>query len=195
MKRVSTFALSFIFAAIFSVAAFGQAAPGKIGWIDTASFAAEAGGVTRYISASKSLDAEFKPKVTELEGLQTKIANLAKEIQAMQGNTAVPVNQQTLLAKQDEGQRLQREGEFKKKEFEAAYQARMGQVLGPITNDIGKAMQDFAKQKGYAVVLDIASLANANAILVLDPSADITKEFIAFYNARPATTATTATPK
>ena len=195
MKRVSTFALSFIFAAIFSVAAFGQAAPGKIGWIDTASFAAEAGGVTRYISASKSLDAEFKPKVTELEGLQTKIANLAKEIQAMQGNTAVPVNQQTLLAKQEEGQRLQREGEFKKKEFEAAYQARMGQVLGPITNDIGKAMQDFAKQKGYAVVLDIASLANANAILVLDPSADITKEFIAFYNARPATTATTATPK
>lgn len=197
MKRVSTFALSFVFAAIFSVAAFGQAAPasGKIGWIDTQSFAAETGGVTRYVSASKSLDAEFKPKVTELEGLQTRIANLAKEIQAMQGNSAVPVNQQTLLSKQEEGQRLQREGEFKKKEFEAAYQARMGQVLGPITTDISKAMQDFAKQKGYAVVLDIASLANANAILVLDPSADITKDFIAFYNARPATTATTAMPK
>ncbi|MEJ7622425.1 MAG: OmpH family outer membrane protein [Pyrinomonadaceae bacterium] len=198
MKRVSRFTLSIVFAAVFSVTAFGQAAAqpsGKIGWIDTQSFASEKGGVTRYVAASKALDGEFKPRVSELEGLQTKIASLAKEIQAMQGNAAVPVNQQTLLAKQDEGQRLQREGEFKKKEFEAAYQARMGQVLGPITADIGKAIQDFAKQKGYSVVLDIAALANASAILVLDPSADLTKEFIIFYNARPATTATTAVPK
>ena len=65
----------------------------------------------------------------------------------------------------------------------------------PVTSDILKAVQDFAKQKGYVAVLDISMLDQAHAILALDPSADITKEFIVFYNARPNSTATTATPR
>lgn len=204
MKRVTTLAVSFIFAAIFAVSAFGQGGPPtaatttKIGWINTSAFGGDdkgLNGVNKYVSALKTLDTEFKPRITELQTLDGRIKAIAEELQKMQANTAVPINQQTVLSKQEEGQRLQRELEFKQKDAEAAVQARRNTLLGPIMTDLDKAIQEFAKQKGYTVVFDIAALANANAILVLDPSADITKEFIAYYNTRPGTTATTATPK
>lgn len=201
MKRVTSIAVSFVFAAIFAVSAFAQGsqpAQTKIGWIDTGAFAGDdkgLGGVTKYVTALKALDTEFKPRLTELQTLDSKIKAIAEELQKMQSNPAVPVDQKVALAKQEEGQRLQRELEFKQKDAEASVNARRGTVLGPISADIGKAIQEFAKQKGYTVVLDISALATANAILVLDPTADITKEFIAYYNTRPATTATTATPK
>jgi outer membrane protein len=197
MKRFSTFAVSFLFAAVFAVSAFAQAQPAaaKIGWINTAAFSDEKDGVTKYLNGQKALDAEMKPRVTELQGLQTRLKTLADDLTKMTSNPAVPVNQQAAQAKQDEGQRLQREFEFKKKELEAAVEKRRGEILGPVSEDIGKALDVFAKQKGYAVLLDIAALVSAGAVLVMDPSADVTKEFIIYYNTRPATTATTATPR
>lgn len=202
MKRISLFAAIMLFAAVFAGSAVAQngaaaqpALSGKIGWINTAAFADEKEGVTKYLNALKALDAEMKPRVTELQGIQTKIQNLAKEIQTMQANTAVPVKPEAIQAKQEEGQRLQREFEFKKKEYDASVESRSGALLGPVSEDISKAIEAFAKQRGYSVVLDIAALANQNAILVLDPSANITKDFITYYNTRPATTATTTTPR
>ncbi|CAN5462836.1 hypothetical protein BH10ACI3_BH10ACI3_10270 [soil metagenome] len=198
MKRISTLAVSFIFAAVLTVSAFAQTqpAPTKIGWIDTGMFGDEKDGVTKYLNALKALDTELKPRVTELQTIQTKLKTISDDLGKMQGNTAVPIDQKVVAAKQDEGQRLQREFEFKKKEYDAAVERRSGEVLGPITNDILKAVQDYAKTKGYSVVFDIAALVNQNmnAILALDPASNITKEFITYYNTRPATTATTATP-
>jgi len=196
MKRFYTFALTLVFTAVFAVSAFAQAGaqPTKIGWIDTGAFADEKEGVTKYINALKALDAEMKPSQTALQTLQSRIQTIAADLnKPVPAN--VPVDQRALLAKQEEGQSLQREFEFKKKEYDAKVEKRSSEVLGPVSADISRAIQDFAKTKGYAVVLDIAALAQANAILALDPSSNITKEFITFYNARPATAATAATPK
>jgi Skp family chaperone for outer membrane proteins len=197
MKRISTVAVSFIFAAIFAVSAFGQAAApaGKIGWIDTGMFADEKEGVVKYNNAIKALDTEMRPTVTSLQGLQTKIQNIAEEIRKMTSNPAVPINQHAVALKQEEGQKLQRDFEYQKKDYDARLEKRSSDILGPVSADISRAIQDYAKQKGYAVVLDIAALANNGAILALDASANITKDFITFYNARPATTATNTTPK
>lgn len=198
MKRFYTFALSVAFGAIFAVSAFAQAgaqpAMTKIGWIDTGAFADEKEGVTKYINALKALDTEMKPSVTALQTLQNRIKVIADDLnKPVPAN--VPVDQRALAAKQEEGQGLQREFEFKKKEYDAKVEKRSSEVLGPVSADISKAIQDFAKAKGYAVVLDIAALANANAILALDAQSNITKEFITFYNTRPATAATAVAPK
>ena len=68
--------------------------------------------------------------------------------------------------------------------------------MGPLHQDIGKAMQDYANQKGFDLILDAAKLDNAGLILAFNPAkVDVTKDFITFYNARPATTATTAAPR
>jgi Skp family chaperone for outer membrane proteins len=203
MKRINTFAVSFLFAAVFAVSAFAQTVPtqpgtGKIGWIITGAFADEKEGVTKYLNALKALQAEMKPRVTELQTIQNKVQAISDELAKMQSNPAIPIDQKAAQAKADEGSRLQREFEFKKKEYDAIASKRGGEVLGPIQEDIYKAIQDFAKLKGYSVVLDISTLGQADQpspILVLDPSANITKDFITYFNTRPATTATTATPR
>ncbi len=197
MKRISLIAVSCILSALMAASAFSQAAPGagKIGWLDTGAFADEKAGILKYVNAAKAVDSEMRPRVTELQTIQAKLKTISDDLNKMQSNPAVPINQSAVLAKQDEGQRLQREGEFKKKEYDAAVEKRSSEVLGPISADISRAIEDFAKAKGYAVILDIDKLGQAGVILALDPAANITKDFIVFYNARPASTATTASPR
>lgn len=206
MKRIFTFAASAIFAAVLTVSASAQVQPGtKIGWIVTGAFGDEKEGITKYVQAEKALDLEVKPKADELRALQARIKTISDELAKLQAacqNPAVPAancDQKSALAKQDEGQRLQRELEFKQKEAQAYYAKRREEVLGPISQTIFQALQDYAKQKGYAVIIDISTLGQADApspIVFLDPSANVTKDFVIFYNARPATTAvTTGTPR
>jgi len=195
MKRIAIVAFSLVFVSLLAVAGFGQVpASTKIGWIDTGAFADEKEGVTKYVNALKALDAEMKPRVTELTGIQTRLKTLSEDIQKAGANPAVPVDQKALAAKQDEGEKLQRDFEYKKKDYDAAVEKRSGEVLGPVSADISKAIQEYAKSKGYAVILDINALAQASAILALDATANITKDFIVFYNARPAATTTAAAP-
>lgn len=200
MKRITILAVSVIFAAVFAVSTFAQAnaqpTATKIGWLDTGAFADEKEGVTKYIAGLKALDIEMKPRVTELQTIQTRLKTISDDLAKMQANPNVPVDQKAALAKQDEGQKLQREFDFRKKEYDAAVEKRSSEVLGPVSADISKSIQEYAKAKGYAVVLDINALAQQNAILALDTSANITKDFIIFYNStHPAATATTAAPK
>ncbi len=202
MKRVYFLAASFVFVFVMASMSFAQAVPAsKIGWIVTSDFGDDKGGIAKYLTASKALETEMKPRALELQTLQTKLNTIADDlakISAACQNPAIPCDQKGAAAKQEEGQRLKREFEFKQKEAQAALDKRRAEVMGPITTNIYQALQEYAKVKGYAVVLDIAALGAAdqpNPVLVLDPSADITKDFITWYNARPATTATVTTPK
>lgn len=200
MKKISLLVLSFVF--MFGLGLTAKAQPGaqpatpKIGWIDTGMFEDEKDGIRRYVTAMKSLETEMRPRLLELQTIAGKIGTIQDDLKKMTSNSAVPVNQQTVAAKQEEGQRLQREGEFKQKEYDATLEKRSNELLGPIRQDIGKALTEFAKNKGYSVVLDANKLFQAGVILTYDGTADVTKEFITFFNARPATTAstTTATP-
>ncbi len=190
------------FAAIFAVSVFAQGgntatqpAPTKIGWIITAAFGDDKEGITKYVNAEKALDKEMETRVKELQTLQTKMQTLSEEIKKLQGLQAV--DPKSIAAKQDEGQRLQREYEFKQKDAQAAYAKRREEVMAPISNNIFLALQEYAKKNGFAAVLDISALGTAeqpSPLVFLEPSADITRAFIAYYNTRPATTATTAAP-
>lgn len=199
MKRIYLFAVAFVFLFSAASAIRAQAVPAtKIGWIVTSDFGDEKAGIAKYLNASKAVEAEMKPRALELQTIQGKLKTISDDLTNMTKNPAVPVDQKAAAAKQEEGQRLQREYEFKQKEAQAAFEKRRAEIMGPITTNIFQALQDYAKLKGYAVILDVTALGSADQpspVLVLDPSADITKDFIIYYNARPATTATTAVPK
>ncbi|MDQ3088557.1 MAG: OmpH family outer membrane protein [Acidobacteriota bacterium] len=201
MKTFRSIAVSFVFAAIFAVSAFAQAQPAattKIGIINTGAFDDKA-GITKYVNAANSLEAEFKPVDAELRTMATKIETLQKEIQSLQtqatANPNVPIKPETVNAKVGDYEKMTREFKFKQEAAKADYERREAIVMGPIRQDIGKAMQEFAKQKGYSFIFDAANLDKAGLILAFDEKFNITTEFITFYNARPAGTATTATPK
>lgn len=204
MKKLTLIAAAFVFAAFFASNASGQgnAQPAgslKVVLVNTSAFDAK-DGITRYINAMNSLEAEFKPIQVEIEGMLTKYQNLGNEIKKLQDTVAagqqVPISSDAIRLKVEEYQSLETNIKRKQEDGKRRADLRQAQVLGPIQEELGKALQDFANQKGYDLILDVAKLASDGSILALNPAKiDVTKEFITFFNARPATAATAAAPR
>lgn len=164
----------------------------KIAFIDSRYFTSEKEGVTRFIAAMKTLEREFQPRQQELDTIGKKIQALKDEIEKLAKSPVV--DQKTILAKQDEAESLQRDGEYKQKAAQAAYQKRYSEVVGPIEEDINNSLLAFAKQRGVTFLIDLGT-ENSRNIIPVDPSADVTKAFIAEYNAKnPGAAASTSTP-
>jgi Skp family chaperone for outer membrane proteins len=185
---------------LFAVSAFaqpgGQPAAGRVGLVNTSLFLEDkaGAGITKFKNAVSSVDAEFKTVNDELKTLGTRYTTLGNDINKIRSTPAgVPVDQNALQAKATEFQDLETTIKRKQEDAKAKYERRYAQVVGPIYNDIIKAMNEFARQKGYAVLLDGARLEEAQILLGFDDKYDVTREFITFYNARPATAATAAT--
>lgn len=201
MKTLRLIAVSFVFAAIFAISAVAQttaAGTGKVYVINTYAFSDQKEGITKFVNASKTLETEMAPRYKELETLATQATTLAKEIQTLRdqlaANPKAPINQSDLQAKADRFQQMQVDYKRKEEDTKQAMGRRGQTLLDPIRADIFKVMQEFAKAKSYPIILDLAKMDEANIILAIgDDKVDVTKEFVAFYNARPATAATTAT--
>lgn len=199
MKTLRLTAAAFAIATFFAVSALAQTpAPAlKIMFINTVAFDGK-DGITKYSAAMTGLENEFKPVETELKGLQAKYQTLVAEAKALEAKltsaTTVPINVDEVrgqyAAKGDEIQNLELQVKRKNEDAKSKFERRQAEVLGPLMKDIANAIQDFAKQKGYDVILDSAKLDNSSLLLAFNEAkADVTKEFIAFYNARPATAA------
>jgi Skp family chaperone for outer membrane proteins len=152
----------------------------KIGLVNTEAFRDEKVGITRYLKAAKSVDAEFQPRNAELVSLQGRIKALADEITKLSGNTVV--GPETIQAKQTEGARLERELKYKKEQADADIDKRYREVVMPISRDIGNALVEYANQQGLTMILDVSKL--EPAILALNPATDVTLAFIADYNGK-----------
>ncbi|HSI88514.1 MAG TPA: OmpH family outer membrane protein [Pyrinomonadaceae bacterium] len=196
MKKFSMFAVAAVFAAIFAVGASAQTAPMKIGLVNTSIFTDEKEGLKRVGTAVTQLNNELRPKEQELTTLQTRIRSIEDELRKLQSAAPnTPINETTFTTKREEGARLARELEFKNKEYEAFREKRQNEILGPVNADIARALDDYAKQKGYTMIFDIVPLAQSSVLLSADASADITRDFVTFYNARQPGAATAANPR
>jgi outer membrane protein len=194
MKTLRLIAVSVFFAAMFAVSAVAQTQPAgdKIGLIAWTAFEAK-DGITKYVTALTALENEFAPTRTELQTMTNRYQALQNEIKTLQEQAqkgTVPVNQQTVQTKVDEYTKMERDIKFKQEDAKARYESRYNALIGPIQNDIFKALNEFAAQRGYSLILDGGKLEQAGVLLGFAPKADVTKDFITFYNARPATTAT-----
>lgn len=203
MKTFRSIAVSLFFAALFTVSAFAQTTPtqptaGRIVTINTAMFEDSKAGITKYVNAMTALNNEFEPAYKELQTMNTRLQTLQKQYNDLYTEAqkpGSPIKQEALQAKLDEIQNLQVEFKRKQEDAKIKFERRQAVVMGPVMQDIMKAISEFTKQKGYGLVLDAAKLDNAGIILGWDEAkVDVTKEFVVFYNARPATTAVT-TPK
>lgn len=189
MKNIRFIVTFIIIQTTLSIFAFAQVptAPIKLALIETDAFYDEKIGITKLVAATKQLNSEFATQIKALEDGGAKLQAIAKELETMPRQTQA--QQVALSAKQDEGERLQRELNYKKTELETAINKRRAVLIAPISQEIGKGIDEFAKKNGYGAILDIGKLADSGALLFLAESANVTKEFIAFYNARPATPA------
>ncbi len=149
---------------------------GKIAVINTAAFQSESGGIAVLAAGFGTVGAEFEPKRQELIALNTRMTALQNELNAMAETPDAAARQ----AKTAEIESLRQEMQKQNEDAQAAYQKRMEESVGPLFQEVGRAMEEFAKKKGVAVLLDTAKL--RDAIYVIGDSLDLTTEFIADYN-------------
>lgn len=166
-----------------NAAATGEA---KIALINTSAFGDEKAGILKFIAAIKRVDGEFQPRRTELQGLQTRYTALVKEI----NDTKAVADQATLSKKADDATALKTDIERKTQDAQAAYEKRMRDTLNPLQEDVYKALETFAKARGFTLIIDASQV----PILYATDNLDITRAFIADYNQRNPATAAAAAP-
>lgn len=193
MTKFRFAAFAFLIATVFSASAFTQTAAAKIAFINSEAFYEEKAGITKLVNALKQLEREFAPKNQELTGLNNKLAAITTELQNMQKLPAAQFNQVAFNTKREEGESLKREFDYKKTEAENAVAKRRSTLIGPISQEIGKAIDEYAKKNGYTVILDPSKL--SEAMLHYAEGADSTKDFIAFFNAKTPAAPAATTPR
>ena len=156
----------------------------KMAMIYSDAFLDPKNGIARFNTLLNTLNREFEPRRTELQGLQTRINTLAKEIDDTQ-NVAAP---DSLRQKRDQLTQLNTEFKRKGEDAEAAYTKRRQEIFTPLQQDIGKALEVFAKARGITVIVDGSQV----PVVYAADNIDITRAFIAEFNSKnPATASVT----
>ena len=141
-------------------------------------------GIARYSSLLNTLNREFQPRQAELQGMQTRIQTLTKEIEDTQA-VAAP---DAIRVKRDQLTQLNTDFKRKGEDAEAAYAKRRQEIFLPLQQDIGKALEAFAKARGITVIVDGSQV----PVVYAADSIDITRAFITEFNSKnPATAAVT----
>src|SRR5258706_3530204 len=159
----------------------------KIALVNTDEFADEKTGITRLVNAMKRVDGEFQPRRTELQTLQQQIDKATADLTKAQPLQDARVSQQQA----DKIEAMKTEFKRKGEDAQAAYQKKLQEVLGPIYDDIGKALDAYAKSHGITLILDVTKI---QGIVSASESLDITRPFITEFNSKNPATAS-LTPK
>jgi Skp family chaperone for outer membrane proteins len=158
----------------------GGAVPdSKIAIIFTDAFLDPKNGITRINNLAASLDREFQPRRTELQGMQTRVQQLTDSISKLQQSQNV-VDPKSIQTQIDQLDTLKKDFQRKAEDAQAAFTKRQQEVLGPLQDDIGKALEAYAKTHGITVLIDASRV----PLVYAADNLDITRAFIAEYNSR-----------
>ena len=143
-------------------------------------------GIARFNALLGTLNREFQPRQTELNALQTRMAALQKEVT----DTQAVADPKTIQQKTDQLEQLKKDYQRKGEDAEAAYNKRRQEIFAPLQEDIGKALEVFAKARGITVIVDGSQV----PMVYASDSIDITKAFISDFNSKNPATASVTQP-
>ena len=152
--------------------------PSRIALIDTQAFADEKRGIYRYVDAVKSIQPQFAAPKQELLNLQNRLNGLVEEIRKLRA--APQPDQRLIQSKQEEGTRLQQDFNTKQQRFAEDFDKKLQEATGPVSELIGKALDEFARARSITMTLDLSKL--LPAMLTALPAVDVTDAFIADFN-------------
>jgi Skp family chaperone for outer membrane proteins len=137
------------------------------------------------------LNREFQPRQTELQGMQTRIGTLQNEVTQAQAAVNV-VDPKSIQTKIDQLETLKKDYQRKGEDAQALYNKRRQEMFSPLQEDIGKALEAYAKAHNIHVIIDGSQVPLVYAADALD----ITRAFINEFNTKnPATAAAAVTPQ
>jgi Skp family chaperone for outer membrane proteins len=195
MKRFYLQAVLVLLASFAPVAAQGNSTPtgpqatSKIAVIFSGAFQDAKNGIARFAAAITKLNGEFQKTQDDLTATAARLRTQQDEITKMQQSpTATPAQIQARIEQLDQAKKdYQRKGE----DAQAAYQRRRNELLMPLQEDVGKALDAFAQARGITMVLDGSQVPIIYAI----EGIDITRAFIADYNSKNPAAASATPPR
>ena len=158
----------------------------KMAMIYSDAFLDPKNGIARFNSLLGTLNREFQPRQAELQGLQTRIGTLTKEIE----DTQSVADPNAIRQKRDQLAQISTEFKRKGEDAEAAYTKRRQEIFLPLQQDIGKALEAFAKARGITVIVDGSQV----PVVYAAENIDITRAFIAEFNSKNPATASVSQP-
>ena len=171
-------------------ASSAPAGPARIAVIDSRFFRGTdekgTGGIARYITAARQLEAQFQPQLKDLEGMQTRYNTIVENIR----KTSAVAKPEDIEKQRQQAAELEVQIKRKDEDLQRAVSARQEEIMRPIEQDVYNFLQSFAQQRGFTVVIDSARV----PLLFVEPTVDVTQAFIAEYNRTRPATASTAAP-
>ena len=167
----------------------GNVPESKIALIYSDAFLDAKTGIGRFNTLITTLNREFQPRQTELQGMQTRIQTLTNEVSQAQAAQSV-VDPKSIQAKIDQLETLKKEYQRKGEDAQAAYNKRRTEMFSPLQEDIGKALEAYAKSHNIHVIIDGSQVPLVYAADALD----ITRAFINEFNTKNPATAAAITP-
>ena len=143
-------------------------------------------GIARFNTLLTTLNREFQPRESELQGLQTRIGTLTKEIE----DTQSVADPNAIRQKRDQLTQMNTEFKRKGEDAQAAYTKRRQEIFLPLQTDIQKALEAFAKARGITVIVDGSQV----PVIYAADSIDITRAFITDFNSKNPATASVTQP-
>ena len=149
-------------------------------------------GIAKFNTVLNKLNGEFQKTKDDITQQQNKAQALEAEISKLQSAPeGTPIDQRSLQAKIDQLEQMKKDIQRKAEDAQAAYNRRRQELFSPLQDEIGKALEVFAKSRGINVIIDGAQV----PLLYAADSTDITRAFISDFNSKnPVTAATATTP-
>ncbi len=124
------------------------------------------------------LQRKYQPKQTQLKALNDEIDNLTKQLQA--SGDKLSDNERAARAKtiDDKKKQLERSAEDAQNDM----QNEMQELYSSLASKVYDVLNDYAKQHGYTLVLDVAQ--QQSPVLYATESTNITKAIIDAYNVK-----------
>lgn len=168
----------------------GNVPESKIALIYSEAFLDAKTGIARFNTLVTTLNREFQPRQTELQQMQQKIQALTDEINKLQSGSGV-VDPKSIQTKIDQLEQLKKDYQRKGEDAQTAYNKRRTEMFSPLQNDIGKALEAYAKQHNINVIIDGSQVPLVYAADALD----ITRIFINDFNSKNPATASVTPPQ
>jgi Skp family chaperone for outer membrane proteins len=173
-------------------ASSGPLPTSKMGIIYTDLFFDAKGGISKFTTVLTRLNGEFQKPKDELTQMQNRAQQLQEEVTRLQNAPAgTPIDQKSITAKVEQLESLKREIQRKGEDAQASYNKRRGELFAPLQEEVGKALEVFAKARGINIILDGTQV----PLIYAADSIDITKAFITDFNSKNPVTASTTPPQ
>jgi outer membrane protein len=156
----------------------------KIALIYSDAFLDSKTGIVKFTALMTTLNREFQPRQTELNQLQQQIQTLDDDIK----KTSAVADPKTIQAKVDQLEQKKKDYQRKGEDAEAAYKRRQQEIFAPLQDDIGRALEAYAKQRGINVIIDGSRI----PLVYAADNIDITRAFINEFNSKNPATASVA---